>query len=315
MTSRAGEASAVTRDDVTRAMSLLAGRVRRTPILEVDLPGGQRVTFKLELFQHTGSFKPRGAFTSVLSAAERPSLLVAASGGNHGLAVAHVGRELGIPARVFVPEPTPAVKADGIRALGADVVLAGTSYAEALAASAEDAERPGALGLHAYDTAETVAGQGTVGLEIDDQMRPDTVLVAVGGGGLVAGIATWFGGSATSVVAVEPETCNALNAALAQGAPVVVTPSGVASDSLGASTAGSIAFEVARRTGMRSVLVGDDMVEAARQWLWREVRVAAEPGGATALAALLSGVFVPDDGERVCVVVCGANADPSTLRF
>ncbi|MGL5929061.1 MAG: threonine/serine dehydratase [Dermatophilaceae bacterium] len=313
MANRVGEVPTVTRDDITRAMGLLAGRLRRTPVLEVDLPGGQRVTLKLELFQHTGSFKPRGAFTSVLAAAEPPSLLVTASGGNHGLAVAHVGRELGIPVRVFVPEQTPAVKVDGIRALGAEVVRAGASYAEALAASADDAEIPGALGLHAYDTAETVTGQGTVGLEIDDQVRPDAVLVAVGGGGLVAGIATWFGGSATSVVAVEPETCDALNAALVQGAPVVVTPSGVASDSLGASTVGSIAFDVARRTDMRSVLVGDDMIEAARQWLWREVRVAAEPGGATALAAILSGAVVPDDGERVCVVVCGGNADPSTL--
>ncbi|MGL5818483.1 MAG: threonine/serine dehydratase [Phycicoccus sp.] len=314
MTSRAADASTVSREDVTRAAGVIAGRVRRTPVLDVDLPGGQRVTLKLELFQHTGSFKPRGAFTSVLSAAERPSLLVTASGGNHGLAVAHVGRQLGIPARVFVPEPTPAVKVDGIRALGAEVVRAGSRYAEALAASAHDAATPGAFALHAYDAPATVAGQGTVGLEVDSQVRPDTVLVAVGGGGLAAGIATWFDGSSTSVVAVEPATCNALNAALAQGAPVLVSPSGLASDSLGASTVGSIAFDVARRTGMRSVLVGDDEIEAARQWLWREVRAAAEPGGATALAALLSGVFVPDDGERVCVVVCGANADPATLR-
>ncbi|MGL5816202.1 MAG: pyridoxal-phosphate dependent enzyme, partial [Phycicoccus sp.] len=250
MTSRADDVSTVSRDDVIRAMAVIAGRVRRTPMLDVDLPGGMRATLKLELFQHTGSFKPRGAFTSVLSAVERPALLVTASGGNHGLAVAHVGSELGIPARVFVPEPTPAVKVDGIRALGAEVVRAGATYAEALAASAEDVVGTGAFALHAYDAPETVAGQGTVGLEIDHQARPDTVLVAVGGGGLAAGIATWFERSATSVVAIEPVTCNALNAALAQGAPVLVTPSGVAGDSLGASTVGSIAFDVARRTGM-----------------------------------------------------------------
>ncbi|MGL4743784.1 MAG: threonine/serine dehydratase [Dermatophilaceae bacterium] len=312
MTSAVESMPSVTRDDVTRAMAMIDGRVRRTPVLDVDLPGGQRVTLKLELFQHTGSFKPRGAFTSVLSAAERPALLVTASGGNHGLAVAYVGRELGIPARVFVPEPAPAVKVNGIRALGAEVVQMGAGYADALAASADDAARPGALGVHAYDTPGTVAGQGTVGLEIEHQVHPDTVLVAVGGGGLAAGIATWFAGSDTSVVAVEPVTCNALDAALAQGAPVVISPSGTASDSLGASTVGSIAFDVARRTGMRSVLV-DDAIEAARKWLWREARVAAEPGGATALAALLTGAVVPDTGERVCVLVCGANADPSTL--
>ncbi|MGL5865445.1 MAG: serine/threonine dehydratase [Dermatophilaceae bacterium] len=308
-----GSVPVVTGDDITRAMHLIAGRVRRTPVLDVTLPGGQRVTLKLELFQHTGSFKPRGAFTSVLSVAEPPALLVAASGGNHGLAVAYVGRELGIPVRVFVPESAPPVKVDGIRGRGAEVVQVGARYADALAASAADAAAPGALAVHAYDTSATVAGQGTVGLELDGQVRPDTVLVAVGGGGLVAGIATWFHGSATSVVAVEPAGCAALNTALAQGSPALTHPSGIASDSLGASTAGSIGFEVACRTGLQSVLVDDPAIEAARQWLWREVRVAAEPGGATALAALLTGTVVPDAGERVCVVVCGANADPATL--
>jgi threonine dehydratase len=303
----------VTRDDVARAADLVAGRVRRTPVLDVVLPSGRPVTLKLELFQHTGSFKPRGAFTTVLSAEERPSLLVAASGGNHGLAVAHVGRELGIAAAVFVPETAPPVKVSRLRSLGADVVQVGSTYAEALAATVEDAARPGALAIHAYDAPGTVAGQGTVGLEVDEDVRPDTVLVAVGGGGLVGGIATWFEGSATRVVAVEPRTANALNAALAQGTPVAITPSGVAADSLGASTVGSIAFDVATRTGMRSVLVDDPAIVAARQWLWREARVASEPGGAAALAALSTGAYEPTEGERVCVVVCGANADPRTL--
>lgn len=308
-----GAVPSVTRDDIVRAAALVAGRVRRTPVLEVDLPGGGRVVLKLELFQHTGSFKPRGAFTTVLSAASAPSLLVAASGGNHGLAVAHVGREVGIAARVFVPETAPAVKVARLRSLGAEVVQVGTTYAEALAASASSADLPGALGIHAYDAPGTVAGQGTVGLEVEEDARPDTVLVAVGGGGLVGGIATWFEGSRTRIVAVEPRTANALDAALAQGNPVAISPSGVAADSLGASTIGSICLDVARRTGMTSVLVDDDAITAARQWLWREVRLATEPGGATAMAALLSGAYVPADDERVCVVVCGANADPGTL--
>ena len=303
----------VTRSDVARAAELVRGRVRRTPVLEVDVPDCGAVVLKLELLQHTGSFKPRGAFTTVLSAGRRPDLLVAASGGNHGLAVAHVGRVLGIPARIVVPGTAPEIKVRRLRALGADVVQAGTTYAEALAESAEAAARPGALGIHAYDAPGTVAGQGTVGLELEEQARPDTVLVAVGGGGLMGGIATWFDG-AVRIVAVEPRTSNALHQALAAGRPVATTPTGVAADSLGASTVGDIAFDVARRTGVESVLVDDSDVVDARAWLWREVRVAAEPGGAAALAALLSGAYVPDAGERVAVIVCGANADPATLE-
>jgi threonine dehydratase len=271
------------------------------------------VVLKLELLQHTGSFKPRGAFTTVLSAGRRPDRLVAASGGNHGLAVAHVGRVLGIPARIVVPGTAPEIKVRRLRALGADVVQAGTTYAEALAESAEAAAGPGALGIHAYDAPGTVAGQGTVGRELEEQARPDTVLVAVGGGGLMGGVATWFDGT-VRIVAVEPRTSNALHQALAAGRPVVTTPTGVAADSLGASTVGDIAFEVARRAGVESVLVDDAAVVDARAWLWREVRVAAEPGGAAALAALLSGAYVPAGGERVAVIVCGANADPATLE-
>ncbi|HET6967784.1 MAG TPA: threonine/serine dehydratase [Ornithinibacter sp.] len=310
MSGRTG--AVVTRDDVIAAAGLVRHRVRRTPVLEVELPGGRPVVLKLELLQHTGSFKPRGAFTTVLSASRRPELLVAASGGNHGLAVAHVGRELGIPARVVVPGTAPDIKVRRLRALGADVVQVGTTYAEALAESAEAAARPGALAIHAYDGPGTVAGQGTVGLELEEDARPDTVLVAVGGGGLMGGVATWFDGRA-HVVAVEPRTTNALHEALRAGHPVATTPTGVAADSLGASTIGDIAFEVARRTGVESVLVDDAAIVDARRWLWREVRVAAEPGGAAALAALLSGSYVPGDGERVAVIVCGANADPATL--
>jgi threonine dehydratase len=304
---------AVTRADVARAAVTISGRVRRTPVIDVDLPTGHRVALKLELLQHTGSFKPRGAFTSVLCAPEHPSRLVAASGGNHGLAVAYAGHELGIPATIFVPGATPAMKLNGLRRWGADVVQGGENYAAALAASAADARRPGVLAVHAYDTAETVAGQGTVGLELQEQAPGDVVVVAVGGGGLVAGIATWFEGTSTEIVAVEPRSAAALNAALTQGCPVPISTAGVAADSLGASTVGSIAFDIAQRTSMRSVLVDDDDIVAARHWLWQELRVAAEPGGATALAALLSGAVVPGAGTRVSVVVCGANADPADL--
>lgn len=298
--------------EVSRAAELVAPWVRRTPVLEVEV-GGRPVDLKLELLQHTGSFKVRGAFTHVLSAPERPRVLVAASGGNHGLAVAHVGHALGIATEIFVPESAPAIKVDAIAALGARVHRAGATYAEALVASREAGEEPGALVLHAYDAPATVAGQGTLGLELAAQVPDaDVVLVAVGGGGLVAGVTLGLDGTARTV-AVEPERCPTLHAALAAGEPVDVQVGGVAADALGASRVGRIAFDVARTHDLESVLVGDHAISAARQWLWATARVAAEPAGAAALAALASGAYVPREGERVCVVVCGGNADPAGL--
>ena len=301
------------RADIAAAYAVVRPYLRRTPVIDVTVPDGRPVTLKLELLQHTGSFKPRGAFTSVLAVSERPRTLVAASGGNHGLAVAYVGRTLGIPARVFVPETAPAAKVSRLQALGAEVTQVGQVYADALLASAAAAAQPGAMALHAYDAPGTVTGQGTVGLELDEQCRADAVLVAVGGGGLIGGVASWFAGTGTRVVAVEPEGCDALSAALEAGHPVATRPTGVAVDSLGASTIGSLCFAVAQPTGMPAVRVPDDAIRAARTWLWRELRLAAEPGGATALAALLSGAWKPGPDERVAVVVCGANADPSDL--
>jgi threonine dehydratase len=308
-----------TYDDIGRARELVGSRVRRTPGVDVEVPtpaGDRPVTLKLELLQHSGSFKVRGAFHSVLSAPETPAALVAASGGNHGLAVAHVGNVLGIPARIFVPRSAPAVKVRSIAALGAEVRQVGATYAEAMEASREAAQRPGVLALHAYDSWGTVTGQGTLGLEVAEQL-PDVgrVLVAVGGGGLMAGIATAMDGSVphARVVGVEPERCPTLHSALGAGEPVVVDVGGVAVDSLGASRLGDIAHGVATRTGVESVLVEDEQVTEARRWLWRALRVAAEPGAATALAAVLSGRWVPPDGARVCVVVCGGNADPAGL--
>jgi threonine dehydratase len=302
-------------DDIRRAGELVAPWVRRTPTLEVEVRG-RRVVLKLELMQHAGSFKARGAFTNVLSAPEPPAVLVAASGGNHGLAVAYAGHALGIKTRIFVTLTAPAVKVDAIAGLGAEVDQVGTRYAEALEASRAAAERPGALALHAYDSWPTVCGQGTLGLEIADQEPDvDTVLVAVGGGGLISGVANAMAGAnaAISVIGVEPVSCPTMHRALASDGPVDVEVGGVASDALGASRLGEIAFATATSLGISSVLVSDEEIIAARQWLWRHVRAAAEPAGAAALAALLSGVYLPTDDERVCVVVCGGNADPAGL--
>jgi len=300
-----------TYDDIRRAAGLVAPWVRRTPVIDVEVHG-RPVTLKLELMQHAGSFKVRGAFTSVLSAPEPPSTLVAASGGNHGLAVAYVGHALGIATRIFVPTTAPAMKVDAIARLGAEVHQAGTTYAEAL----EVASGPGVLALHAYDAWGTVAGQGTVGLEIAEQVHGvSTVVVAVGGGGLISGVANALAGIDTGigVVAVESSACPTLRTALEQGSPVDVRVGGVAADALGASRLGAIAFETASRLGIVSLLVSDAAIVEARRWLWRELRVAPEPAGAAALAAVLSGACVPEAGERVCVVVCGGNADPSGL--
>ena len=304
-----------TYDDIRAAVALVAPWVRRTPVLEVEV-AGRPITLKLELLQHSGSFKVRGAFNNVLSAPEPPATLVAASGGNHGLAVAHVGHRLGIATRIFVPENAPAVKVDAIAALGAEVHQAGATYAEAHEASQDAAGRPDVLALHAYDSFGTVAGQATLGVEIGQQLPDvDTVLLAVGGGGLFAGVTRGLAGSrpAARVVAVEPTRCPTMHRAVAAGAPVDVQVGGVAADALGASRFGEIAMATALEHGTTSLLVEDDAIADARRWLWREARVAAEPAGATALAALRTGGYVPANDERVCVVICGGNADPSGL--
>lgn len=296
-----------------RVARMIAPYVRRTPMRTIGV--GRHL--KLELEQHTGSFKPRGAYATVLHDDVAPRRLVAASGGNHGLAVAHVGRRLGIPAEVFVPQAAPEVKVAALRALGAEVHVGGASYAEALAASRAAAERPGTLALHAYDAPLTVTGQGTVGLEIEEQApTATTVLVAVGGGGLIGGIAAWAAtlDRPVRVVAVEPDGCPTMHAALAAGRPVEVTPGGIAADSLGASRIGEIGFAALRAVSHDSVLVDEAAVVDARRALWSDHGIAAEPGGAVAYAALLSGGYVPADGEEVVIVVCGANADHSDLR-
>jgi threonine dehydratase len=302
---------------IEAAAERIAPYVRRTPVIEVEAEAfGVALTLKLELLQHTGSFKPRGAFNRVLSAAAIPeSGVIAASGGNHGLAVAHVATRLGLPAEIFVPEASPPIKVERLRSFGDQVrvTVTGALYADAHEASMRRAAETGALVVHPYDQPEVVAGQGTVSRELDVQCDDlDTVLVAVGGGGLIAGAACWFGGRA-KVVAVEPRTSRALDAAIEAGEPVDVDVSGVAADSLGARRVGELAFQAAMEAVDHVALVTDDQIVEAQRRLWRELRLVAEPGGATALAAITSGAYRPAGGERVAVVVCGANTDPANV--
>ena len=304
----------ITRDDVDAAAARIAGRVRVTPVVEVDAGS---TWFKLELLQHTGTFKARGAFNRVLSARESGELdarvgIVVASGGNAGLANAYAAAAVGVPATVFVPTTAPAVKIARLRAYGATVVRAGSEYADAYEAALGHATAAGAVYVHAYDQPEVAAGAGVCGSELLGQVQVDTILVAVGGGGLLAGIAAAAEGVA-KIVAVEPSSCPTLHTALASGRPVDVSVSGIAADSLGARRIGEIAYAVATRTGVESVLVSDDDLIDARRRLWDEHRIVVEHGAAAAFAALTSGAYAPADGERVAILLCGANTDPFDL--
>jgi threonine dehydratase len=301
-------------DDVRAAARRIGARVRHTPVLRAD----ERLWFKLEHTQHAGSFKTRGMFNRILAAAERDGLpaagILSASGGNAGLAAAYAARELGVAAEVYVPRTAPAVKVAKLRKLGARVVQGGTEYAEAHAAAAVAAGESGALFCHAYDDPAMIAGNGTVGLELAEQLPDglDTVLVAVGGGGLIAGVIAALH-DRVRVVAVEPNTSAALPEALRVGEPVDVPVSGVAADSLGARRAGRIPFAMARAAGIGAVLVDDKAIVDARRRLWEDYRLAVEHGTAAAFAAVTSGAYLPAAGERVVVLLCGANTDPSDL--
>jgi threonine dehydratase len=294
--------------------------VRRTPVISVDAADfgleSRPLVFKLELLQHTGSFKPRGALASLLSAPIPPAGVVAASGGNHGLAVAFAARKVGVRATIFVPGVAAATKRERIHEMGAELVIAGDRYADALAASREFAASSGAFEVHAYDQPTTLLGQGSVALEIEQQCsggldRPvglDTILVAVGGGGLIGGMAAWFEGR-TRLVAVEPRAAPTLYRALEAGKPVDAEAGGIAADSLAPRQVGALMFPLAQKFVDRCVLVEDDAIRTAQRALWRVMRVAAEPGGSAAFAALLSGAYKPAPGERVGIVLCGANTD------
>lgn len=298
----------ITREAIDRAAARIASHVRRTPVVEVAVAGvANPVTLKLELLQHAGSFKSRGAFNTLLQASVGEAGVATASGGNHGAAVAYAARQLGHRAKIFVPEISSPAKVARIASYGAEIVQKGANYSEALALCEAWMAETGASGVHAYDAVPTLEGQGTLARELEAQAPGiDTLLVAVGGGGLIGGIAAWYQ-STVKVVGVEPATCNTLHAALAAGERVAVKPSGLATDSLGASTVGKLMFDIAKHHIASVALVSDDDIRTAQRHLWREMQLVTEPGGAAAFAALLSGAYVPEKDERVGVVVCGAN--------
>jgi threonine dehydratase len=301
----------ITRADIAATEPVIRPHIRRTPVLEVDardfgLPAAT-LLFKLELQQQAGSFKARGAFANLLLRTVPAAGVVAASGGNHGAAVAHAARALGLPARIYVPTISTQAKVDRIRATGAHLVQIGERYADALAASEAWAAESGALRVHAFDQRETMMGAGTLALELEQQAGPvDAVLAAVGGGGLIGGIAAWHAGK-TAVIGVEPELAPTLHDALAAGAPVDAAAGGIAADSLAPRRIGELVFPIAQRYVARSVLVTDEAIAAAQHALWSVLRVAAEPGGAAAFAAVRSGRFPLARGMRIAVVVSGGN--------
>jgi threonine dehydratase len=303
--------SVIDREQIAQTAKLIRPYVRRTPIVEVDSRDfgldSISLVLKLESLQHTGSFKARGAFTNLLMREVPPAGVVAATGGNHGVAVAYAAKRLGKPARIFVPTVASKSKIERIRRYGAELVIGGQLYADALAASEKWAAESGALRIHAYDQPETLLGQGTVGLEFEEQDATlDTMLLAVGGGGLIGGIATWYGGR-IKIVGVEPEAAPTLAHALKAGKPVDAPAGGIAADSLAPKRVGELMFPIAQKFVDRVVLVTDEAIENAQEQLWNKLRIVAEPGGAAALAALLSGRYVAQQGERVGVLVCGGN--------
>jgi threonine dehydratase len=300
------------RADIEAAARRVTPHVRQTPVLHVDAGTfgvDQPLTVKLELLQVTGSFKPRGSFNRMLTAGVGDAGVVAASGGNFGLAVGYAARVLGHRAEIFVPSTSPAAKIERVRTTGADVRVIEGVYDDAATAARERQADGGAVWMHPFDQPEVVAGQGTIGVELSAQAPDaDTVLVSVGGGGLIGGIAAWFAGD-VRVVAVEPETSTCLGSALEAGYPVEVDVAGIAVDSLGARRVGDIGFAIAREHVDRAVTVSDEAIREAQRAIWRELHLFAEPGGAAALAALMTGGYRPEAGERVVVLVCGSNGD------
>ena len=310
----------IAQNDIRAAYARIKPHVRRTPLLRADAAAlgiklNNPLTFKLEFLQHTGTFKPRGAFNNLLSRAVPKAGVAAASGGNHGAAVAYAAQQLGHKATIFVPDVSSPVKIARIKSYGADVRVGGARYADALDACNTFIQSGGALSVHAYDAGETIAGQGSVGLEWEEDAPDlDTVLVAVGGGGLIAGIAAWYA-RRVKVVGVEPEGSRCLHASLEAGRPIDVTVESIAADSLGARNTGQLVYDIARRNVDHVALVPDEAIVAAQRVLWDRLRIAAEPGGAAALAALTSGRYQPRADEKVGVLLCGANVDLATLAI
>lgn len=307
----------ISRERIQATERVIRPYIRRTPVLEVD--GSEfgldsiKIVFKLELFQHAGSFKARGAFTNMLTREVPAAGVVAASGGNHGAAVAYAAMTLNKPATIFVPSVASQSKLDRIRGYGAELIIAGDRYNDSLEASKQFTAESGALPIHAYEGDETLMGQGTLGMELEEQdPKLDSLLVAVGGGGLIGGVAAWYQNT-VKIVSVEPTEAPTLHLALNAGEPVDSPAGGIAADSLAPRQVGQQMFPIAQRYVQSSLLVTDEEIIAAQKRLWDAVRIVAEPGGATAFAGLLSGRYQPEPGERVGVIVCGGNTESVKL--
>jgi len=302
---------AISREQIAAIEPMVRPYIRRTPVIEVDgadlALDNARLVLKLELMQHAGSFKARGAFTNMLLRPVPEAGVVAASGGNHGAAVAFAAQRMGKPATIFVPTVAAPAKMERIRGYGARLVVTGDRYADSLAASERFLAETGAMAIHAYNQLETVLGQGTLAMELEQQApQLDTLLVAVGGGGLIGGIAAWYAGR-VRIIGVEPEAAPTLAMAMAAGRPVDAPAGGIAADSLAPKRVGEMMFPLAQAYVERVALVPDAAIVDAQSVLWNALRIAAEPGGAAALAALLARRYQPQPGERVGVLVCGGN--------
>jgi threonine dehydratase len=311
----------ISRDDIRRCYEVIRPYIRRTPVVQAELseldesaPALPAATLKLEQLQCAGSFKARGAFTNMLLRDVPAAGVVAASGGNHGVAVAYAARRRGVPAKIFVPTVSAPAKVERIRQLGADLVVTGDRYADALAAAQEWVRSSGAMTVHAFDQRETILGQGTLGLELAEQAGAlDTVLVPVGGGGLISGVASWFAGD-VRVIGVEPDGAPTLSYARAEGRPVDAPAGSVAADALAPRQVGELVFQITQAYVDDVVLVDDASILAAQRALWQALRIAAEPAASVGIAALLTGAYKPAPGEQVAVVISGANMSPSLLE-
>jgi threonine dehydratase len=303
----------ITRKEILATYDTIRPWIRRTPVVQLELGELPSVTLKLEQLQCAGSFKARGAFANLLLREVPAAGVVAASGGNHGVAVAYAANRRGVPARIFVPTVSAPAKMERIRQLGAELVVTGDRYADALAAAQDWVASSGAMSVHAFDQRETLLGQGTLGLELARQTEQlDTVLVAVGGGGLIGGVAAWFGG-ATRVIGVEPDGAPTLTLARAAGQPADAPAEGVAADALAPRRVGELMFPIAQAYVEEVALVDDPSILAAQRLLWQAARIAAEPAASVGIAALLTGAYKPAPGEHVTVVISGANMSPGQL--
>ena len=292
--------------EIEDSLSKIRPYIVTTPTFET-VSFGQKIHLKLEQLQHTGSFKCRGAFNSLLNNENAEKGVVAASGGNHGAAVAYAAQKLGIKSHIFVPELSGKTKIELIKRTGSSLTIVPGTYAEALEAANECQKETGAMSVHAYDSKETIIGQGTLFCEWENQgLDADTIMIAVGGGGLISGAISWFQ-NRKKIVAVEPENCPTLNVALKKGEPSNVSVSGVAANALGAKLIGNTCFSLSKENQIESLVISDDEIEKAQRLLWENHRMFVEPAGAAALAAIISGKYKPKTDEKLAVLICGAN--------